>query len=125
MEDLVQAQKEITAHNIQLREQTKQLERDMAELRDQSLVLVSEQNDACDSEMRGLFGRGGAECSLHICWCVCQLKARCEELKLDWGSLCLETLLKEKAALRRQISEKQRHCLELQVCAYVSQSAQS
>lgn len=44
-----------------------------------------------------------------------QLKARCEELKLDWGSLCLETLLKEKAALRRQISEKQRHCLELQV----------
>lgn len=47
--------------------------------------------------------------------CVCQLKARCEELKLDWGSLCLETLLKEKAALRRQISEKQRHCLELQV----------
>lgn len=47
--------------------------------------------------------------------CVFQLKARCEELKLDWGSLCLETLLKEKAALRRQISEKQRHCLELQV----------
>uniref|UniRef100_A0A8C2DCA0 Histone-lysine N-methyltransferase, H3 lysine-79 specific n=1 Tax=Cyprinus carpio TaxID=7962 RepID=A0A8C2DCA0_CYPCA len=82
VEDLVQAQKEITAHNMQLREQTKQLERDMAELRDQSLVL---------------------------------LKARCEELKLDWGSLCLETLLKEKAALRRQISEKQRHCLELQI----------
>lgn len=44
-----------------------------------------------------------------------QLKARCEELKLEWGSLCLESLLKEKAALRRQISEKQRHCLELQV----------
>uniref|UniRef100_A0A8C1Q7B4 Histone-lysine N-methyltransferase, H3 lysine-79 specific n=1 Tax=Cyprinus carpio TaxID=7962 RepID=A0A8C1Q7B4_CYPCA len=82
VEDLVQAQKEITAHNLQLREQTKQLERDMAELRDQNLVL---------------------------------LKARCEELKLDWGSLCLETLLKEKAALRRQISEKQRHCLELQI----------
>ncbi|XP_051977246.1 histone-lysine N-methyltransferase, H3 lysine-79 specific isoform X2 [Xyrauchen texanus] len=81
-EDLVQAQKEITSHNMQLREQTKQLERDMAELRDQSLVL---------------------------------LKARCEELKLDWGSLCLETLLKEKAALRKQISEKQRHCLELQI----------
>lgn len=48
-----------------------------------------------------------------------QLKARCEELKLDWGSLCLETLLKEKAALRRQISEKQRHCLELQVHSFV------
>lgn len=46
---------------------------------------------------------------------VFQLKSRCEELKLDWGSLCLESLLKEKQALRRQISEKQRHCLELQV----------
>lgn len=44
-----------------------------------------------------------------------QLKSRCEELKLDWGSLCLESLLKEKQALRRQISEKQKHCLELQV----------
>lgn len=42
VEDLVQAQKEITAHNMQLREQTKQLERDMTELRDQSLVLVSD-----------------------------------------------------------------------------------
>ncbi|XP_062868843.1 histone-lysine N-methyltransferase, H3 lysine-79 specific isoform X2 [Trichomycterus rosablanca] len=82
VEDLVQAQKEIMAHNMQLKEQTKQLERDMAELKDQSLLL---------------------------------LKARCEELKLDWGSLCLETFLKEKAALRRQISEKQRHCLELQI----------
>lgn len=41
VEDLVQAQKEITAHNMQLREQTKQLERDMAELKDQSLMLVS------------------------------------------------------------------------------------
>lgn len=47
--------------------------------------------------------------------CCFQLKSRCEELKLDWGSLCLESLLKEKQALRRQISEKQRHCLELQV----------
>lgn len=46
---------------------------------------------------------------------VLQLKSRCEELKLDWGTLCLESLLKEKQALRRQISEKQRHCLELQV----------
>uniref|UniRef100_A0A671SRF2 Histone-lysine N-methyltransferase, H3 lysine-79 specific n=1 Tax=Sinocyclocheilus anshuiensis TaxID=1608454 RepID=A0A671SRF2_9TELE len=93
VEDLVQAQKEITSHNMQLREQTKQLEKDMAELRDQSLVL---------------------------------LKARCEELKLDWGSLCLETLLKEKAALRRQISEKQRHCLELQVltCTFFSVSSE-
>ncbi|KAJ3599949.1 hypothetical protein NHX12_033901 [Muraenolepis orangiensis] len=82
VEDLLQAQKEISAHNWQLKEQTKQLEREMAELRDHSLLL---------------------------------LKARCEELRLDWGSLCLESLLKEKQALRRQISEKQRHCLELQI----------
>ncbi|CAL9696388.1 unnamed protein product [Knipowitschia caucasica] len=81
-EDLLQAQKEISAHNLQLKEQTKQLERDMALLRDHSLLL---------------------------------LKTRCEELKLDWGSLCLDSLLKEKQALRRQISEKQRHCLELQI----------
>ncbi|XP_041705107.2 histone-lysine N-methyltransferase, H3 lysine-79 specific-like isoform X2 [Coregonus clupeaformis] len=82
MEDLLEAQKEISAHNRQLKEQTKQLEGDMAELRDHSLLL---------------------------------LKSRCEELKLDWSSLCLESLLKEKQALRRQISEKQRHCLELQI----------
>ncbi|XP_010778081.1 histone-lysine N-methyltransferase, H3 lysine-79 specific-like [Notothenia coriiceps] len=82
VEDLLQAQKEISAHNRQLKEQTKQLERDMALLRDHSLLL---------------------------------LKSRCEELKLDWGSLCLENLLKEKQVLRRQISEKQRHCLELQI----------
>ncbi|XP_054646019.1 histone-lysine N-methyltransferase, H3 lysine-79 specific isoform X2 [Dunckerocampus dactyliophorus] len=82
VEDLLQAQKEISAHNHQLKEQTKQLERDMALLKDHSLLL---------------------------------LKSRCEELKLDWGSLCLESLLKEKQALRRQISEKQRHCLELQI----------
>ncbi|XP_035863404.1 histone-lysine N-methyltransferase, H3 lysine-79 specific isoform X4 [Sander lucioperca] len=82
VEDLLQAQTEISAHNHQLKEQTKQLERDMALLRDHSLLL---------------------------------LKSRCEELKLDWGSLCLESLLKEKQALRRQISEKQRHCLELQI----------
>lgn len=44
-----------------------------------------------------------------------QLKARCEELKLDWSTLSLESLLKEKQALRTQISEKQRRCLELQV----------
>lgn len=44
-----------------------------------------------------------------------QLKARCEELKLDWATLSLEKLLKEKQALRSQISEKQRRCLELQV----------
>ncbi|XP_034036113.1 LOW QUALITY PROTEIN: histone-lysine N-methyltransferase, H3 lysine-79 specific [Thalassophryne amazonica] len=82
VEDLLQAQKEISAHNLQLKEQTKQLERDMALLRDHSLLL---------------------------------LKSRCEELKLDWGSLCLESLLKEKQALRKQISEKQKHCLELQI----------
>ncbi|XP_041086645.1 histone-lysine N-methyltransferase, H3 lysine-79 specific-like isoform X2 [Polyodon spathula] len=81
-EDLVQAQKEISAHNRQLKEQTKQLESDASELREQSL---------------------------------CLLKARCEDLKLDWSSLSLESLLKEKQALRSQISEKQRHCLELQI----------
>lgn len=40
VEDLLQAQKEISAHNHQLKEQTKQLERDMIELRDHSLLLV-------------------------------------------------------------------------------------
>lgn len=82
LEDLIQAQKEITAHNHQLKEQTKELEREMVCLRDHSLLL---------------------------------LKSRCEELKLDWASLCLESLLKEKQALRRQISEKEKHCLELQI----------
>uniref|UniRef100_G3SR09 Histone-lysine N-methyltransferase, H3 lysine-79 specific n=1 Tax=Loxodonta africana TaxID=9785 RepID=G3SR09_LOXAF len=43
------------------------------------------------------------------------LKARCEELKLDWPTLSLEKLLKEKQALKSQISEKQRRCLELQI----------
>ncbi|XP_021571833.1 histone-lysine N-methyltransferase, H3 lysine-79 specific [Carlito syrichta] len=80
--DLIQAQKEISAHNQQLREQSEQLERDNSELRSQSLQL---------------------------------LKARCEELKLDWATLSLEKLLKEKQALKSQISEKQRHCLELQI----------
>ncbi|XP_059243598.1 histone-lysine N-methyltransferase, H3 lysine-79 specific, partial [Mustela nigripes] len=80
--DLIQAQKEISAHNQQLREQTEQLQKDNGELRTQSLRL---------------------------------LKARCEELKLDWSTLSLENLLKEKQALRTQISEKQRHCLELQI----------
>ncbi|XP_054982563.1 histone-lysine N-methyltransferase, H3 lysine-79 specific isoform X2 [Sorex araneus] len=80
--DLIQAQKEISAHNRQLREQTEQLEKDTRALRGQSLQL---------------------------------LKARCEELKLDWSTLSLETLLKEKQALRSQISEKQRRCLELQI----------
>ncbi|XP_073910663.1 histone-lysine N-methyltransferase, H3 lysine-79 specific isoform X4 [Castor canadensis] len=80
--DLIQAQKEISAHNQQLREQSEQLERDNRELRSQSLQL---------------------------------LRARCEELKLDWATLSLENLRKEKQALRSQISEKQRHCLELQI----------
>uniref|UniRef100_A0A8C5LCK1 Histone-lysine N-methyltransferase, H3 lysine-79 specific n=1 Tax=Jaculus jaculus TaxID=51337 RepID=A0A8C5LCK1_JACJA len=80
--DLIQAQKEISAHNQQLREQSEQLERDNRELRSQSLQL---------------------------------LRARCEELKLDWSTLSLENLRKEKQALRSQISEKQRHCLELQI----------
>lgn len=43
VEDLLQAQKEISAHNRQLKEQTKQLERDMALLRDHSLLLVRPQ----------------------------------------------------------------------------------
>jgi len=38
--DLIQAQKEISAHNQQLKEQTKQLEKDNSELRNQSLQLV-------------------------------------------------------------------------------------
>ncbi|XP_007949257.1 histone-lysine N-methyltransferase, H3 lysine-79 specific [Orycteropus afer afer] len=80
--DLVQAQKEISAHNRQLREQTEQLQRDNRALRGQSLQL---------------------------------LRARCEELKLDWPTLSLEKLLKEKQALKSQISEKQRRCLELQI----------
>lgn len=41
LDDLLQAQKEISAHNQQLREQTEQLERDTALLRDHSLLLVS------------------------------------------------------------------------------------
>lgn len=39
-DDLIQAQKEISAHNQQLREQTEQLEKDNRELRGQSLQLV-------------------------------------------------------------------------------------
>lgn len=46
VEDLLQAQKEISAHNRQLKEQTKQLERDMALLRDHSLLLVRPQGPA-------------------------------------------------------------------------------
>ncbi|XP_038632894.1 histone-lysine N-methyltransferase, H3 lysine-79 specific isoform X2 [Scyliorhinus canicula] len=80
--DLLQAQKEIIAHNRQLKEQTKQLEKDNGDLRKHSLQL---------------------------------LKARCEELNLDWSSLSLDNLLKEKQALKSHISEKQRHCLELQI----------
>lgn len=38
--DLIQAQKEISAHNQQLREQTEQLQKDNRELRSQSLQLV-------------------------------------------------------------------------------------
>lgn len=38
--DLIQAQKEISAHNQQLREQTEQLDKDNRELRTQSLQLV-------------------------------------------------------------------------------------
>ncbi|KAG7268099.1 hypothetical protein CRUP_031035, partial [Coryphaenoides rupestris] len=83
---------------------TKQLEREMAELRDHSLLLLKEQTKQLEREM--------AELRDHS---LLLLKARCEELRLDWGSLCLEGLLKEKQALRRQISEKQRHCLELQI----------
>lgn len=49
VEDLLQAQKEIMAHNMQLKEQTKQLERDMAELKDQSLLLVRPGDNYCHS----------------------------------------------------------------------------
>lgn len=56
VEDLVQAQKEITAHNMQLREQTKQLEKDMAELRDQNLVLVSDPQQTLMSCLSGAEG---------------------------------------------------------------------
>lgn len=140
VEDLLQAQKEISAHNRQLKEQTKQLERDMALLRDHSLLLVRHQGFVivtipCGSHLLALMLLCVSVMAVccHVCYvklsqqvttfmhvkCVClfvfQLKSRCEELKLDWGSLCLESLLKEKQALRRQISEKQRHCLELQV----------
>ncbi|XP_073452575.1 histone-lysine N-methyltransferase, H3 lysine-79 specific isoform X2 [Aquarana catesbeiana] len=80
--DLIQAQKEISAHNLQLKEQSRQLEQENSELRNRSLQL---------------------------------LKARCEELKLDWNTLSLENLMKEKLALKNQISEKQKHCLELQI----------
>ncbi|KAM4050716.1 histone-lysine N-methyltransferase, H3 lysine-79 specific isoform 1-T1 [Anomaloglossus baeobatrachus] len=80
--DLIQAQKEIFAHNLQLKEQSRQLEQENGELRNRSLLL---------------------------------LKARCEELKLDWNTLSLENLMKEKSALKNQISEKQKHCLELQI----------
>ncbi|XP_044124925.1 histone-lysine N-methyltransferase, H3 lysine-79 specific isoform X3 [Bufo gargarizans] len=80
--DLIQAQKEIFAHNLQLKEQSRQLELENGELRNRSLLL---------------------------------LKARCEELKLDWNTLSLENLMKEKLALKNLISEKQKHCLELQI----------
>ncbi|XP_018428784.1 PREDICTED: histone-lysine N-methyltransferase, H3 lysine-79 specific-like, partial [Nanorana parkeri] len=80
--DLIQAQKEISSHNLQLKEQSRQLEQENGELRNHSLQL---------------------------------LKARCEELKLDWNTLSLENLMKEKLALKNQISEKQKHCLELQI----------
>lgn len=48
--DLIQAQKEISAHNQQLREQTEQLQKDNGELRTQSLRLVGAR--------RGRRGRG-------------------------------------------------------------------
>ncbi|KAM8939288.1 histone-lysine N-methyltransferase, H3 lysine-79 specific [Pelodytes ibericus] len=80
--DLIQAQKEISAHNLQLKEQSRQLEQENGELRNRSLQL---------------------------------LKARCEELKLDWNTLSLDNLMKEKLVLKNQISEKQKHCLELQI----------
>lgn len=160
MEDLLQAQKEISAHNRQLKEQTKQLEREMALLRDHSLLLVRPRclllccrnlhgysiipvvctccHYCCFEFVKQSSKPRFIQCCLVITanvvlflsllelfmsrnitvmlvFVILQLKSRCEELKLDWGSLCLESLLKEKQALRRQISEKQRHCLELQV----------
>ncbi|XP_067086585.1 histone-lysine N-methyltransferase, H3 lysine-79 specific isoform X2 [Osmerus mordax] len=40
-QDVLQAQKEISAHNQQLQEQTRQLQTDMLQLRDHSLLLIS------------------------------------------------------------------------------------
>ncbi|XP_037680210.1 histone-lysine N-methyltransferase, H3 lysine-79 specific isoform X2 [Choloepus didactylus] len=67
----------------------------------QRLKEQTEQLEKDNSELRGR--------SLQL------LKARCEELRLDWATLSLEGLLKERQALKSQISEKQRHCLELQI----------
>ncbi|KAG8519153.1 Histone-lysine N-methyltransferase, H3 lysine-79 specific [Galemys pyrenaicus] len=112
--DLIQAQKEISAHNQQLREQTEQLEKDNRALRGQSLQLVWR-------KQAPVLGSAGLSPPPHNGWgsrprhLLPQLKARCEELKLDWSTLSLENLLKEKQALKSQISEKQRHCLELQI----------
>lgn len=53
--DLIQAQKEISAHNQQLREQTEQLQKDNGELRTQSLRLVGARRGAGAA---GAAGRG-------------------------------------------------------------------
>ena len=54
--DLIQAQKEISAHNQQLREQTEQLEKGNRELRSQSLRLV--RRAGWGGARRGGAGRG-------------------------------------------------------------------
>lgn len=66
VEDLLQAQKEISAHNRQLKEQTKQLERDMVLLRDHSLLLVRPRGGCCETcnLLQNL--------CLFACWFLCR-----------------------------------------------------
>lgn len=69
--DLIQAQKEISAHNQQLREQSEQLQKDNSELRSQSLRLVCA-------------GRGG-HCWVHtLGWRIAHSLARRCALGHTW-----------------------------------------
>ena len=54
--DLIQAQKEISAHNQQLREQSEQLEKDNSELRSQSLRTHWPQRTGLSSKAFGVVG---------------------------------------------------------------------
>ena len=73
VEDLLQAQKEISAHNRQLKEQTKQLERDMALLRDHSLLLVSAQGLLCCCNLHPYYYiiPRGSHLSPFLLLCIC------------------------------------------------------
>lgn len=57
--DLIQAQKEISAHNQQLREQTEQLEKGNRELRSRSLQLV-----CCGGGRWGALGQAASQTSV-------------------------------------------------------------